>query len=263
MARPSKNSCDYFPHDNGMRNHVKIKAIRNKFENGYSIWVMFLEFLTGSDGNVFEYNDLQFELLSGDFGVSATEIKNVIDYALKLELIFNKNGYINSDSLDERLSPVYAKRGKSKEQSAKQKRDNGKYTTGNTVNTAVSVTEIPQSKVKEIKEKKKRVGKIFQPPTLNEVQEYFKENGFSIESAKKAFKYYDCENWHDKNGVKVKSWKQKMQGVWFKDENKVIEQKQTELSFEPKYFDIPNDELFGYPNDILLERCKQGIYKRI
>jgi len=36
-----------------------------------------------------------------------------------------------------------------------------------------------------------------------------------------------------------------------------------ELSFEPKYFDIPNDELFGYPNDILLERCKQGIYKRI
>lgn len=155
MARPSKNSCDYFPHDNGMRNHVKIKAIRNKFEKGYSIWVMFLEFLTGSDGNVFEYNDLQFELLSGDFGVSATEIKDVIDYALKLELIFNENGFILSESLNERLAPVYLKRGKSKELSSKQKRLNGKFAASNTDSTVVSVTEIPQSKVKEIKEDEK------------------------------------------------------------------------------------------------------------
>lgn len=156
MARPSKNSCDYFPHDAGMRNHIKIKAIRNKFSNGYAIWVMFLEYLTSSDGNVFEYNDLQFELLSGDFYVSATEIKEVIDYALKIEMIFNKNGYINSDSLDERLSPVYAKRGKSKEQSAKQKRENGKFATEIAEHTVVSVTEISQSKVNKTKVKKSK-----------------------------------------------------------------------------------------------------------
>ncbi len=120
MARPSKNNCDYFPHDNDMRNHVKVKAIRNKFKNGYAIWVMFLEYLTSADGNVFEYTDLQFELLSGDFGFNSNEIKEVIDYALKLEMVFNRNGFVNSDSLDVRLEPVYLKRGKSKEQSAKQ-----------------------------------------------------------------------------------------------------------------------------------------------
>ncbi len=151
MARPSKNNCDYFPHDNDMRNHVKVKAIRNKFKNGYAIWVMFLEYLTSADGNVFEYTDLQFELLSGDFGFNSNEIKEVIDYALKLEMVFNRNGFVNSDSLDVRLEPVYLKRGKSKEQSAKQKRINGQFVGNNAVNTVVSVTEMPQSKVNKSK----------------------------------------------------------------------------------------------------------------
>ena len=57
------------------------------------------------------------------------------------------------------------------------------------------------------------------PPTLLEVQEYFKEKGYTIESATKAFNYYDSANWIDSKGSKVKSWKQKMQGVWFKPEN--------------------------------------------
>lgn len=151
MARPNKNNCDYFPHDNGMRNHAKVKAIRNKFVNGYAVWVMLLEFLTGSDGNVFEYSEIQFELLSGDFGFSVTEIKDIVDYAVKLEMLFVHEGFVNSDSLDERLKPVYEKRGKSKEQSAKQKRLNGKYVSESAVDTVVSVTEMPQSKVNESK----------------------------------------------------------------------------------------------------------------
>lgn len=161
MARPQKNNCDYFPHDSSMRNHIKIKAIRNKFPNGYAIWVMFLEYLTGSDGNVFEYSDLQFELLSGDFGFTTIEIRNVIEYAIQLEMIFNNAGFINSESLDERLAPVYTKRGLAKEQSARQKRINGKFATETTDVTVVSVTETPitvtekpQSKKKETKVKK-------------------------------------------------------------------------------------------------------------
>ena len=82
MARPKKNYCDYFPHDRDMRNHRKVKAIRTKFGPiGYAIWSMTLEYLTGIDGNVFEYSDVEFELMAGDFGVSATEIREVVDYA--------------------------------------------------------------------------------------------------------------------------------------------------------------------------------------
>jgi hypothetical protein len=59
----------------------------------------------------------------------------------------------------------------------------------------------------------------FTTPTLSEVQEYFKANGYS--NADKAFQFYNEANWHDSKGNKVKNWKQKMQGVWFKEENKI------------------------------------------
>lgn len=151
MARPQKNSCDYFTHDNGMRNHRKIKSIRNKFGiQGYAIWCMLLEYLTASDGNEFEYSEIEIELLSGDFGVSVTEIRDVIDYCIRLELLFNKDGFIYSESLNERLAPVYKKRGVAKEISAKQKRINGKFAE-NSRNDGVSVTEMPQIKVNKIK----------------------------------------------------------------------------------------------------------------
>jgi Domain of unknown function (DUF4373) len=71
MARPKKNNCEYFPHDNQMRNHPKVKALRKKFPNGYAVWSMFLEYLTGSDGNVFDCSEINYEIVSGDFGVFA------------------------------------------------------------------------------------------------------------------------------------------------------------------------------------------------
>lgn len=157
MARPQKNSCDYFSHDNDMRNHRKVKSIRNKFGiQGYAIWSMLLEYLTGIDGNEFEYSDFEFELISGDFGVSVTEIREVVDYCVKLEMLFNDNGFIYSESLNERLAPVYKKRGVAKDRSEKQKRINGKFSNNNDTN-GVSVTEMPQSKVNESKEDKNKV----------------------------------------------------------------------------------------------------------
>ena len=61
----------------------------------------------------------------------------------------------------------------------------------------------------------------FTPPTLDEVKNYFIEKGYKVEAAVKAFNYYAAGNWKDSNGRPVKNWQQKMNGVWFKDENKV------------------------------------------
>jgi hypothetical protein len=71
----------------------------------------------------------------------------------------------------------------------------------------------------------KRVVNKFTAPTLLEVQAYFIENGYNKELAKRAFDYYDVANWKDSKNNQVKNWKQKMRGVWFKDENKEAEQK--------------------------------------
>jgi hypothetical protein len=73
--------------------------------------------------------------------------------------------------------------------------------------------------IKESKVKKSIVA--FSPPTIAEVCDYFKEKGFTEHSAIKAFNYYQVADWKDSKGNKVKNWKQKMQGVWFKDENKI------------------------------------------
>lgn len=137
-----------------MRNHRKVKSIRAKFgATGYAIWSMILEYLTGNDGNVFEFSDMEFEMMSGDFGVPAAEIREVVNYCIILEMLFNKDGFIHSPSLDDRLAPVYQKRGIAKELSEKQRRTNGRFCNNNTESHGVSVTEIPQSKVKQSKAK--------------------------------------------------------------------------------------------------------------
>jgi hypothetical protein len=152
MARPKKNYCDYFPHDRDMRNHRKVKAIRTKFGPiGYAIWSMTLEYLTGINGNEFEYSDVEFELMAGDFGVSAPEIQQMVDYCIKLGMLFLNDGFIHSESLDERLKPVYEKRGDLKRKSEQQPRVNGKFVNNNTAIDGVSAPESTQTKRKETK----------------------------------------------------------------------------------------------------------------
>ena len=74
-----------------------------------------------------------------------------------------------------------------------------------------------EKKERKISVKKKE---RFEPPTVEEVESYFIENGFRKESGTKAYNYYSVADWQDSQGSKVKNWKQKMQAVWFKDENK-------------------------------------------
>jgi hypothetical protein len=217
MARPVKNFCDYFPHDNGMRNHKKVRAIRSKFGlAGYAMWVMLLEHLTGSDGNVFEYSDMEFELMGGDFGVSVTEIREVVDYCIKLELLFCIDGFVSSESLDERLLSVYEKRKLAKQVSAKQSRINGRFSNNNTVPSEVSVTEMPQSKVNE--KKVKEIKEVNTPPPIEEFLGYCKTlmNGkyesykFSIQGKYEAW----VENkWKDGNNQVIKNWKLKIKNT--------------------------------------------------
>ena len=67
----------------------------------------------------------------------------------------------------------------------------------------------------------KKVCKKFTPPEIQDVLKYFQKKGYTVESGKKAFDYYTEGNWRDSNGKKIKNWKQKMIGVWFKPGNKI------------------------------------------
>ena len=163
MPRPQQNNADYFSHDNDMRNHRKVKILRNKFGQvlGYAFWAIILEYLTGMDGTEFEYSDMEFEILAAEVGeVSAAEIKNMVDYALKIELLFKtSDNFIYSESLNQRLAPVFEKRRRERQKSsARLRREDGKFiddklqeTPQNSTSDGVSAAEIPQSKVKKSK----------------------------------------------------------------------------------------------------------------
>jgi len=172
MPRPQQNNAEYFSHDNDMRNHRKVKILRNKFgkQLGYAFWSIVLEYLTGMDGTEFEYADLEFEILASEVGdVSAAEIKNMVDFAVNIELLFvNADGFVYSDSLNERLSPVFDKRKRERNKSkTRQRRIDGKFeppdlpkTPESTTSDGVSAAEIPQSKVKKSKVNKRKVKSI-------------------------------------------------------------------------------------------------------
>lgn len=100
-------------------------------------------------------------------------------------------------------------------------KDNGSYTLGCQMvanrlpqdsigkDSVVEVSIVEDNKEKENKkEKKPRAKKEFVPPTYEEVLEYAKSRGRE-DLAKAFFDYYDVGDWKDKDGVKVKNWKQK------------------------------------------------------
>ncbi|MFP4017947.1 MAG: hypothetical protein ACLFUH_01750 [Bacteroidales bacterium] len=82
-----------------------------------------------------------------------------------------------------------------------------------------------EMEIESERESEKGKKKPFHPPSKEDIKEYFKENGYDPEIGEKAFNYYDSANWHDSKGNKIKNWKQKMQGVWFREEHKISKKK--------------------------------------
>jgi hypothetical protein len=76
----------------------------------------------------------------------------------------------------------------------------------------------PKAKKNQLEENKKKNNISV---TVDEVINYFIENGYRKDVAEKVYRYYSETDWHDSKGNKVLNWKQKCQAVWFKDENKI------------------------------------------
>jgi len=72
---------------------------------------------------------------------------------------------------------------------------------------------------------KKGQQKLFIPPTLDEVKDFFLNNNtgfvYKESAAVQAFNYYNVANWHDSRGNPVINWKQKM-FLWFTEQNRQL-----------------------------------------
>lgn len=119
-----------------------------------------------------------------------------------------------------------AKATKSKQELANDSKASGSVSVSGNVNVSGSVS---------VKDKSTRF------PTLEEVQTFFKENGYSVEIASKAYHYYAEAGWKDSRGEPVRAWKQKMRGVWFREEHKPQAPKEVILptNYNPAIGDVP------------------------
>lgn len=202
----------YFSHDSNARNDEKLISLRMKHKwDGYGIYWALIEKLRDSSSYKLplDYNVIAFDLRTDN-----AIIKSVIN---DFGLFVIENNYFYSESLCRRMEMRTEKArtaaNKRWENANALQTHNGRNANG----MLKDANKGKESKVNEIKEKKGN--KVFVPPELLEVESYFEENGYTPESAKKAFKYYSTAEWHDSKGNKVKNWKQKMQAVWFKEEN--------------------------------------------
>lgn len=95
--------------------------------------------------------------------------------------------------------------------------ENEQFQMGNDIFTYTIVN----GQYKIVKEAGKKPKPAFVPPTLQEVKDFFKSEGYTDEIATQAFNHYKHGNWHDSRGNPVKNWKQKMSNNWFKSEHKI------------------------------------------
>jgi len=220
MARPKKENADYHTHDKDMRNDPKIRALRKKFKHeGYAVYNMMLEVLTGSDNWEYPWNEFNIELLNGDF--DSENVEDIIKYCVSpLGLFTIENDIIYSLQHRKRFMPLLSKR----------KRDNKQ----------VSDSENPQSKVKySIEEESKgegtsntvparnnffknenkkseegMPGRKFEAPEFDEVSKFFYEqlknywDGSKCNLvAQKFFNHYKSLGWKTATDADVQDWK--------------------------------------------------------
>lgn len=188
MARPTKNNADYFSHDADMRNHRKMKAIRAKFGlEGYAVWNMLLEVLTDAEHFKIEIDEVEVELLAGDFGIESEMLNEMINYFTRLKLLQDEGGMLVCNSLIDRMQPLLDKRERQKKYAKSKKGSENSKKQVNDVENSVNDVENTQSKVKysKVKYSKVKESKDFLQQKKNEkspddieknLRQFFNEN---------------------------------------------------------------------------------------
>lgn len=216
----------YFSHDYNARSDEKIKKlIKRHGMEGYGIFWSIIEDLYNNDNDFpADFDDIAYDL---------REDRNIIRSIIcDFDLFILENGRFGSISVQRRLEDMAEKSEKARQKAFKRWRSDAETNTNASENNATaSENNATASKsdaikdIKEIKERNKGKRSSFMPPSLEEVKEYFKFRGYTEESAVKAWNHYDLADWHDTSGKPVLNWKQKMNTVWLKPENKIVEHK--------------------------------------
>lgn len=206
----------YFSHDSNARHDPKIVKMLTKYENGYQWYFMIVEILREQADYKYKMDEYYGNAIARELHKDCkTIVEFITDCINEFHLFASDGKKFWSESLLRRM--------KIKEQKSKIYRENAKKRWGNKVSNSNAIGMQLQSNGNALKESKVKESKVnrFTPPLLQDVKDFFKAKGYTEQSAIRAFNHYDLANWHDTGGKPVKNWKQKMNTVWFKPENKI------------------------------------------
>jgi hypothetical protein len=194
--------------------------------------LLFLYLLTNPLTNLMGIYEITIKRISYDTGITKESIEKGLKRFERVRKAFIIDNYLilpnflKNQSLNDNMKTGVVKLFKSLPNTLKEKLLGNDYQTiQNDYQTfrngllKLNGIEREEEKEIEIKLEKENPKKGFTPPLLEDVIIYFKENGYSEQSAKKMFNSYSVANWIDSKGNAVKNWKQKAINVWFKPEN--------------------------------------------
>ena len=224
-----KNNIDFYQHYANSDQHPKFKMLRVQY--GWSgegkFWALNNR-IAQSDNCCLDISKKYTKAaIASDIDLNLKEFDEFVSYLLDdCELLtLCEPGVITTDIIQENFNRVASNREKARERKQrwfeKVRRENAELdeSSGDQNNKGKSKGK---SKSKDKGKVKGGVGgkkKAFTPPTIEDVITFFHQNSKNIETAEKAFYYYQDANWHDASGKPVLNWKQKMRGNWF-DEKK-------------------------------------------
>lgn len=109
MDMLTKDRMRFFSHDVDMRNDLKIRGLRRKFQNdGYAVWNYLLEVLTDTEDLCLDIAAMG-ELLSVDFDVTPERLQEIVDYCVTVGLLQREGNIIYSARHRERITGVIEK----------------------------------------------------------------------------------------------------------------------------------------------------------
>lgn len=148
MARPRKQTADYFPHDSRASDGDTLTVLQNRFGNdGYAFWFKLLEKLASAEGHFIDCNSpIKWQVLLAKMGVDelrGVEIMNLLVEMKAIDPEIWQSKLIWCQNLVNNLADVY----KNRRQELPQKpvsTGNNAITTGNLpLETELSPVEIP------------------------------------------------------------------------------------------------------------------------
>jgi len=206
----------YFSHDINAIQDVKIQYLLAKFGGvAYALWWRVIEMLHEAEENKLPHKEYYYLALENQLKIDKDIVKDFIRCCIdEVELFRCDGNYFWNERVYENVNKMNETKQKQSEA--------GKISASKRKQTSTYVEQVLESTSSSVEVKSTNININKKDiPTLEDVMWFFVDNGYTAKAGEQAFNYYEQGKWIDSKGNKVKNWKQKMRGVWFRDEHKI------------------------------------------